>query len=94
MLCVVDAAAPQKMATAEKERHKLLNNGSIGSTPLLVLANKIDIQPHVSEMELIEQLQLNYVMETLWMVWFCQLVPCIVPTLGKLSSGLWPQGKY
>ena len=68
VLFVVDAAAPQKMATAKKELHKLLDDGSIGSTPLLVLANKIDIQPHVGESELIEKLQLNYVMETPWMV--------------------------
>lgn len=68
VLYVVDAAAPQKMATAKKELHKLLDDGSIGSTPLLVLANKIDIQPHVGEAELIERLQLNYVVETPWMV--------------------------
>ncbi|KAL7451722.1 MAG: GTP-binding protein [Desulfobacteraceae bacterium] len=68
VLFVVDAAAPQKLATAKKELHKLLDDGSIGSTPLLVLANKIDIQPHVGESELIEKLQLNYVMETPWMV--------------------------
>ena len=65
---VVDAAAPQKLATAKKELHKLLDDGSIGETPLLVLANKIDISPHVGESELIEKLQLNYVMETPWMV--------------------------
>ena len=35
VLYVVDAAAPQKMATAKKELHKLLDDGSIGSTPLL-----------------------------------------------------------
>jgi len=68
VLYVVDAAAPQKMATAKKELHKLLDDGSIGNTPLLVLANKIDIVPHVGESELIERLQLNYVMETPWMV--------------------------
>ena len=68
VLFVVDAAAPVKLATAKKELHKLLDDGSIGSTPLLVLANKIDIQPHVGESELIEKLQLNYVMETPWMV--------------------------
>ena len=68
VLYVVDAAAPQKMGTAKKELHKLLDDGSIGNTPLLVLANKIDIQPHVGESELIEHLQLNYVMETPWMV--------------------------
>uniref|UniRef100_A0A6V2NX47 Uncharacterized protein n=1 Tax=Ditylum brightwellii TaxID=49249 RepID=A0A6V2NX47_9STRA len=68
VLYVVDAAAPQKLATAKKELHKLLDDGSIGATPLLILANKIDVQPHVDETELIERLQLNYVVETPWMV--------------------------
>jgi len=68
VLFVVDAAAPQKLPTAKKELHRLLDDGSIGCTPLLVLANKIDIEPHVGESELIERLQLNYVMETPWMV--------------------------
>jgi ADP-ribosylation factor-like protein 8 len=68
VLYVVDAAAPQKLAMAKKELHKLLDDGSIGSTPLLILANKIDIVPHVGESELIDKLQLNYVMETPWMV--------------------------
>ena len=49
VLFVVDASAPQKMATAKKELHKLLDDGSIGATPWLVLANKIDIHPHVGE---------------------------------------------
>jgi len=68
VLYVVDAAAPHKMSTAKRELHKLLDDGSIGTTPLLVLANKIDIPEHVGESELIEKLQLNYVMETPWMV--------------------------
>jgi GTPase SAR1 family protein len=68
VLYVVDAAAPQKFVTAKKELHKLLDDGSIGSTPLLVLANKIDIPEHAGEQELIEKLQLNYVLETPWMV--------------------------
>eukprot|EP00957_Ditylum_brightwellii_P097938 7459313-Ditylum_brightwellii.AAC.1 len=33
VLYAVDAAAPQKMATAKKELHKLLDHGSIGATP-------------------------------------------------------------
>ena len=68
VLYVVDAAAPQKFVTAKKELHKLLDDGSIGTTPLLVLANKIDIPEHAGEQELIEKLQLNYVLETPWMV--------------------------
>ena len=68
VLYVVDAAAPQKLPTARKELHKLLDDGSIGTTPMLVLANKIDLPNHVGEQELIEELALNYVVETPWMV--------------------------
>ena len=68
VLYVVDAAAPQKFVTAKKELHKLLDDGSIGTTPLLILANKIDIPEHAGEQEIIEKLQLNYVIETPWMV--------------------------
>lgn len=68
VIYVVDAAAPQKLGTAKKELHKLLDDGSIGTTPMLVLANKIDLPDHVGESELIDKLALNYVMETPWMV--------------------------
>jgi Arf/Sar family protein len=68
VLYVVDSAAPQKLPTARKELHKLLDDGSIGTTPMLVLANKIDLPNHVGEQELIEELALNYVVETPWMV--------------------------
>ena len=68
VLYVVDAAAPQKLPVARKELHKLLDDGSIGTTPMLVLANKIDLPEHVGEQELIEELALNYVVETPWMV--------------------------
>lgn len=68
VLDAVDAVAPQKMAMAKKELHKLLNDGGIDSMPLMVLANKIDVQPHVVESELIELLQLNCVVATQWMV--------------------------
>mmetsp|Transcript_14647 Transcript_14647/g.17832 ORF Transcript_14647/g.17832 Transcript_14647/m.17832 type:complete len:178 (+) Transcript_14647:181-714(+) len=91
VLYVVDAAAPQKMATAKKELHKLLDDGSIGSTPLLVLANKIDLQPHVGETELIERLQLNYVMETPWMVLPISALQCT--NIEQVVEWLTAQGK-
>ena len=80
VLYVVDAAAPQKLPAARKELHKLLDDGSIGTTPMLVLANKIDLPEHVGEQELIEELALNYVVETPWMV-----LP--ISALRKLASG-------
>lgn len=68
VLYVVDAAAPQKLPTAKKELHKLLDDGSIDQTPMLILANKIDLPDHVGEQVLIEELALNYVTDTPWMV--------------------------
>jgi ADP-ribosylation factor-like protein 8 len=91
VLYVVDAAAPQKLATAKKELHKLLDDGSIGTTPLLVLANKIDITPHVGESELIEKLQLNYVMETPWMV--LPISALHVTNMDQVVEWLTAQGK-
>lgn len=77
VLYVVDSSIPDKLVLAKKELHKLLDDGSIGSTPLLVLANKIDIEPHVGEAEIIEKLQLNYVMETPWVVLPISALKCL-----------------
>ena len=91
VLYVVDAAAPMKMATAKKELHKLLDDGSIGTTPLLVLANKIDIDPHVGETERIERLQLKYVMDTPWMVLPISALHCT--NIDQVIEWLTSQGK-
>ena len=91
VLYVVDAAAPQKLGAAKKELHKLLDDGSIGSTPMLVLANKIDLQPHVGEAELIDRLQLNYVMETPWMVLPISALKCT--NIEQVVEWLTAQGK-
>jgi ADP-ribosylation factor-like protein 8 len=91
VLYVVDTAAPQKLAAAKKELHKLLDDGSIGSTPMLICANKIDLEPHVGEAELIERLQLNYVMETPWMVLPISALKCT--NIEQVVEWLTSQGK-
>lgn len=91
VLYVVDAAAPQKLDTARRELHKLLDDGSIGSTPMLVCANKIDLPNHVGEAELIEALQLNYVMETPWMVLPISALKCT--NVEQVVEWLCSQGK-
>lgn len=92
VLYVVDAAAPHKLPTAKRELHKLLDDGSIGTTPMLVLANKIDIPEHVGESELIEKLQLNYVMETPWMV--LPISALQVTNIDQVVEWLTAQGKW
>ncbi len=91
VLYVVDAAAPQKLEVAKRELHKLLDDGSIGSTPMLVCANKIDLHPHVGESELIDKLQLNYVMETPWMVLPISALQCT--NIEQVVEWLTSQGK-
>jgi Arf/Sar family protein len=58
---------------------------------LLILANKIDIKPHVSEHKLIEELQLNYVSETPWLV--LPISALHVTNLDQVVEWLAEQGK-
>jgi ADP-ribosylation factor-like protein 8 len=68
VLFVIDASDSHNLSTAKEELHKLINDGSIGCSALLVIANKIDIQPHVGDRELTEMLELDYLEDTAWMV--------------------------
>mmetsp|Transcript_3520 Transcript_3520/g.9041 ORF Transcript_3520/g.9041 Transcript_3520/m.9041 type:complete len:88 (-) Transcript_3520:392-655(-) len=55
-------------ACARKELHRLLEDRELASIPLLVLANKIDLFPHLNEPELIRDLNLDYITENPWIV--------------------------
>ena len=68
---VVDAADYTRLQTARIELHRLLEDRGLAGMPLLVLANKIDKQPHVGEPELIRELNLDYITENPWVV-----IPC------------------
>ena len=46
----------------------MLEDKEISGIPILVLANKIDIDPHMSETEIIKGLNLDYVMDSPWVV--------------------------
>lgn len=41
----------------------------------MVCANKIDLEPHISEMELIRELNLDYVFDNAWIV--CKSALCV-----------------
>ncbi|RLN73056.1 hypothetical protein BBJ28_00012768 [Nothophytophthora sp. Chile5] len=43
-------------------------SSELATTPLLVLANKIDLEPHISEPELIRELNLDYIVDNPWLV--------------------------
>ncbi|CAM9292366.1 unnamed protein product [Ectocarpus sp. 6 AP-2014] len=65
---VVDAHAEEKAALARRELHRLLEDEELASTPLLVLANKVDLEPHMSEDQIIRELNLDYVTANPWIL--------------------------
>eukprot|EP00903_Cladosiphon_okamuranus_P018128 g16683.t1 len=65
---VVDAHAEEKAALARRELHRLLEDEELASTPLLVLANKVDLEPHMSEDQVIRELNLDYVTANPWIL--------------------------
>lgn len=71
IIFVVDTYARDQLPVARRELHRLLEDRDLGTTPLLVCANKIDLEPHVSEHELIRELNLDYLMDNPWLV-----IPC------------------
>ena len=57
-----------RMELARKELHRLLEDRELATTPLLIIANKIDLDPHISEPELIRELNLDYIVDNPWIV--------------------------
>lgn len=56
------------MPVAKKELHNLLDEKGIEGKPLLVLNNKIDLDPHMSDEDIIKELNLDYVYSNKWAV--------------------------
>ena len=53
IIFVVDANAMYLLPDAKKELHRLLEDKELARTAILVVANKIDLEPHASEPQLI-----------------------------------------
>mmetsp|Transcript_23269 Transcript_23269/g.72883 ORF Transcript_23269/g.72883 Transcript_23269/m.72883 type:complete len:181 (-) Transcript_23269:888-1430(-) len=68
IIYVVDAHAYDMIPMARQELHRLLEDRDLATTPLLILANKIDLNPHATEPELIRELNLDYISENPWIV--------------------------
>jgi len=68
LVFVVDVADRAQLPTAKHELHRLLEDPDLAKTPLLICANKIDIEPHASESELVSALNLDYITEQPWVV--------------------------
>jgi Arf/Sar family protein len=54
IMFVVDSNAMHLLPDAKAELHRLLEDRELASTVLLVVANKIDLEPRVSEQQLIK----------------------------------------
>ncbi len=54
ILFVVDTNATHLFSEAKKELHRLLEDKDLATTPLLIVANKVDLEPHASEATLIK----------------------------------------
>lgn len=48
--------------------HLLLDDRELQGVPLLVMANKIDMEPHMREPEVIQGLNLDYIIDNPWVV--------------------------
>jgi ADP-ribosylation factor-like protein 8 len=46
----------------------LLENKGLENKPFLILCNKIDLDPHMSENEIIKELNLDYIYSNQWAV--------------------------
>ena len=71
IIFVVDASAIDLISLSRKELHLLLEDRELAGIPLLVLANKIDLEPHLTEPEIIQGLNLDYVIDNPWVVISC-----------------------
>lgn len=71
ILFVVDTNASHLFPDSKAELHRLLEDRELNNTPLLIVANKIDLEPHAPEEELIVSLNLDYITENPWII-----IPC------------------
>ena len=58
----------ETIPVAKKELTSLLEEKGLEGKPLLILSNKIDIDPHMSEVDLIKELNLDYLYSNQWAV--------------------------
>lgn len=65
---VIDLTAPNDLPTARKELHQLLEDRDLAKLPLLILGNKIDLGPKITEPELIKGLNLDYITDNPWLI--------------------------
>jgi small GTP-binding protein len=68
ILFVVDANDTQKVPEAKKELHALLEEKDLKDKPVLILLNKIDLEPRFTKSEIVKHLNLEYLTDNPWAV--------------------------
>merc|ERR1711907_202945 len=69
VLFVVDTTDKDRMFLARHELHILLDEYlALQKTPILIVANKVDLEGHLTEVELVEALNLDYITDNEWKV--------------------------
>ncbi|CAK62720.1 unnamed protein product (macronuclear) [Paramecium tetraurelia] len=71
LIFLVDTSNQATLGTSKKELHNLLDNKSLRNIPILIIGNKIDVNPHLNEKQLIEGLNLDYITSNGWAVAMC-----------------------
>jgi ADP-ribosylation factor-like protein 8 len=54
-----------------------LYSTELATTPIMVVMNKIDLQPHISEEQLIKELNLDYIVDNPWLIISCSALKVI-----------------
>jgi len=54
------------LGISKTELFQLLENKDLQGTPMLILANKVDITPHLEQTDIISGMNLDYIHENPW----------------------------
>jgi len=68
ILFIVDVADAKNINQARYELHRLLDREELHRVPLLVVGNKVDVEPHLPVEDLVKGLNLDYITENPWEV--------------------------
>ena len=63
IIFMIDAHAVELLSLSKRELAILLEDSALKEIPILVIANKIDLTPHLKEPEVIAGMNLDYIVE-------------------------------
>jgi Arf/Sar family protein len=66
VIMVIDASDLDHIDEAKLELHRLLDEPNLEGVPLVIVLNKADVEPHISKVDAVKRLNLDYVTEQKW----------------------------